>query len=531
MELLLVLASLFLGILFLWLVKMLLRPKTSAPLPPGPEPKPIIGNLMDLPPPGAQEWVHWAKHKELYGPISSVTVFGKTLVIISDHRIALELMEKRSAVHSSRPRMVFAGEMIGWENTLGMLAYSDRLRTFRRNVHAVLGTKKAVSRFNDIQGIEVRRFLLRVLEEPDRLLQHIRTEAGAIILKISHGYTIEPRGRDPLIDIADETMTHFSLAAVPGAWLVDSLPLLKHIPDWIPGTGFKRTAALWRKVLTELTEVPYAFVKQQMAAGTAALSYTSALLEKGNISPDEEFIIKWSAASLYAGGADTTVASLSCFFLAMTVYPEVQRKAQVEIDRVIGNERLPSFDDRNSLPYIDAIIKEVLRWHPIGPMGLPHATSEDDTYEGYHIPKGSVLLPNIWGFMHDQEIYHDPMTFKPERFLGIGGRAPEMEPYQLAFGFGRRACPGRELADASMYLTIAQSLAVFNISKVVEDGKEVEPVVAFSSGVISHPAEFRACVKPRSAKAEALIHTVEEEYPFQSNDAKVLNGLRGSLNS
>jgi cytochrome P450 len=80
----------------------------------------------------------------------------------------------------------------------------------------------------------------------------------------------------------------------------------------------------------------------------------------------------------------------------MSIYPEVQRKAQDEIDRVIGGGRLPNFEDRQNLPYIDAIVKEILRWNPVGPMGLPHMTTEDDIYEGYLIPKGAVIMPNIW---------------------------------------------------------------------------------------------------------------------------------------
>ena len=78
------------------------------------------------------------------------------------------------------------------------------------------------------------------------------------------------------------------------------------------------------------------------------------------------------------------------------MYPEVQRRAQEEIDRVVGTDRLPGFEDRDNLPYVDAVVKEVLRWHPIGPMGLPHTSTEDGFYEGYFIPKGSLLLANIW---------------------------------------------------------------------------------------------------------------------------------------
>ncbi|THG94402.1 hypothetical protein EW145_g8146, partial [Phellinidium pouzarii] len=279
----------------IFLVKTLLTPKkTPAPLPPGPKPKPVIGNLLDLPPPNEQEWVHWGKHKALYGPISYLNVFGQKLVIVSDVRIAVELLEKRSAIHSDRPTMPFGGEMCGWENALSSQHYSDRFRVYRKNISQVMGTKAAVSRFYPHQDVEVRRFIFRILEDPEKLQQHIRTEAGAIILKISHGYTVEPREADPLVDLADEVLVQFSIAVIPGKWLIDVMPFLRYVPDWLPGTGFKRTAMRWKRSLTELAEKPHAFVKQQMASGTAIPSYTSSLLESGNLSAEDEFSVKWS---------------------------------------------------------------------------------------------------------------------------------------------------------------------------------------------------------------------------------------------
>ena len=94
--------------------------------------------------------------------------------------------------------------------------------------------------------------------------------------------------------------------------------------------------------------------------------------------------------------APQTVASLQCFFLAMLVYPDVQRKAQEEIDRVIGDGQLPGFDDRDDLPYVDALVKEVLRWHPVGPLAFPHMATSDEVYRGYFIPKGALIIPNVW---------------------------------------------------------------------------------------------------------------------------------------
>jgi cytochrome P450 len=90
------------------------------------------------------------------------------------------------------------------------------------------------------------------------------------------------------------------------------------------------------------------------------------------------------------------VSSISFFFLALARFPEVQRKAQEEIDRVVGTSRLPSFDDRKNLPYVDAVVKEVLRWQPVVPMSLPHMAAEEDIFEGYRIPKGAMFLTNIW---------------------------------------------------------------------------------------------------------------------------------------
>ncbi|KAL1962244.1 hypothetical protein VTN77DRAFT_9900 [Rasamsonia byssochlamydoides] len=524
---LILLLNAILGILGLSLLKTLLwHPKGKRPpLPPGPKPKPLVGNLADLPPPGEQGWQHWLKHKDLYGPISSVTILGQTFVILNDARLAFELMEKRSAVHSSRPRLVFGGEMVGWEHALASQPYSSRLRAYRKNIGRLLGSQAAVTRFYPLLEAEAWRFLWRVLQKPDDLLQHIRTEAGAVILKIAYGYTIEQHKRDPLVDHADEALARFSLAAVPGAWLVDIVPFLRYLPDWFPGTGFKRTARSWRRSVTNVTEKPYAFVKRQMANGRYEPSYVSQLLEQGDLDPEEEFVVKWSAMSLYTGGADTTVSSMACFFLAMTLFPEVKRKAQEEIDQVVGTDRLPGFHDRQNLPYIDAIVKEVLRWHPVAPMGLPHMTTEDDICEGYLIPKGALLLANIWAFTHDPKTYHDPMAFKPERFLSVDGHLPEPDPHSLAFGFGRRICPGRELADSAVYLSIAQSLAVFNIQKVVENGQEVDPVVQFTPGIISHPVPYKTSIKPRSPQHEALIRSLEQDYPWQESDSAVLESI------
>ena len=180
---------------------------------------------------------------------------------------------------------------------------------------------------------------------------------------------------------------------------------VRHLPDWFPGAGFKRTAALWAESLRKTVEQPYQLVKKEMvhynfychisrsplvfasqAAGTAEPSFTSHLLDDP-ATAEQEHEIKWSAASLYSGGADTacsfpqlhvehktdgsgqTVASIHAFFLAIVLHPDVMRKAQAELDDVVGQDRLPNFSDRERLPYINALVLEVIRWHSVVPSG------------------------------------------------------------------------------------------------------------------------------------------------------------------
>jgi len=175
---------------------------------------------------------------------------------------------------------------------------------------------------------------------------------------------------------------------------------------------------------------------------------------------------------------------------------------------VIGNDRLPSLADRDHLPYVDALVKEVFRWHPVVALDLPHRLMQDDIHDGYFIPEGTTVVANIWKFLHDPKTYADPMTFNPDRFLGS---QPEQDPREYCFGFGRRVCPGRNLAEASVWLSCAASLAVFNMSKPVDAaGRPIEPDIDFSSATISHPAPFKCDIKPRSETARLLILAEDE---------------------
>lgn len=245
----------------------------------------------------------------------------------------------------------------------------------------------------------------------------------------------------------------------------------------MPGASFKRWAREAREKLTEMTKAPYEMVKQRVADGTATVSFTSKNIfdENGNpVSAADEDIAIWAAAGLYVGGADTVVAGLSNFMLSVTLFPAAQKRAQEELDSVIGSQRLPTLADRERLPYLDALFKETLRWNPIGPMALAHELQADDEYEGYHLPRGSIVYSNIWAMTRDETVYPDPESFTPERFMK---ETPHKDPRELIFGIGRRRCPGRYLAEANLWIVFAKILATMNISPAGE-----VPVPQFTSG-------------------------------------------------
>ncbi|KAF9268235.1 cytochrome P450 [Marasmius fiardii PR-910] len=468
-------------------------------LPPGPRGLPSIGNVLDMP--SEQEWLTFARWGVTYGDICSVTVLGQTIIILNSLKAAVGMLDKKSSIYSDRPVLQMGGEMVGWKNTLVLLPYGDRFRRYRRLFHGSIGSQGIMARYHPTLEMETKRFLERVLKDPVHVQDHIRKTAGSVVLRISHGYEVK-ESHDPFVQLADLETEQFSLATSPGQFLVDVVPA-----HWFPGAGFKRTAKEWASTLLEMVEGPHTFVKQQIAAGTAMPSFSSSRLEDKDLDDEEEFDLKWSAASLYSGAADTTVSSIYSFFLAMTLYPEVLKKAQAEIDLVTKNERLPGIEDRSRLPYIDALVKEVFRWNSVVPLAVPHRAMQDDIHEGFYIPKGSVILPNIWLLTHDPRVYSNPMEFNPDRYIPADaeGRTAEPDPRHLCFGFGRRTCPGMHLADVSVFTSCVMSLAVFDISKCVENGVVVEPVNERTTGTISHPKPFKCAITPRSDKVVELI--------------------------
>ncbi|KAH8799624.1 cytochrome P450 [Flagelloscypha sp. PMI_526] len=356
----------------------------------------------------------------------------------------------------------------------------------RQMFWSAVGSNKALEGYISMVEYEAHRFIYRLTGDPDpnQLEYYLRKMAGTIILKIVYGYDVKS-GHDEYVELIEAVNRDIIQAVTPGNFTVDFVPALAYLPRWFPVN----------------------FVKEQLAAGIAQPSFVARELEHPSF-PENDYL-NWTAKSLYTGGADTSVSALLTFFLCMVLNPEAQAEAQKELDTVIGEETLPTWKDRSRLPYTSALVKEVLRWSPVTPQALPHCSNADDTYKGYFIPKNTILIPNVWGFTRDFRLYPDPESFQPTRFLGP---SPQLDPGEYAFGFGRRVCAGRLLAESTVFSVISRVLSTVNIQKKIgADGEPITPKVEYIGGSIANPSPFEYVITPRSEKVKNMIMAMSDE--------------------
>lgn len=432
-------------------------------------------------------------------------------VVLGSVQAALDLMEKRSHIYSDKPVFVM-DELMTWDFNLGFMPYTQKWRDHRRAFHQYFNQRE-VAKYEPIQVQECRAFLRRMLDAPDDLAQHVRQIFTAIILKAVYDMDIKGLDDEYLL-LAQEAVLGTIQSRLPGTYWIEFFPFFKHIPSWVPGAKFKQAAEHYRPYVEAMRNKPFDVVKQAVANGSASPSIAASLIKKieerykgTNLESQQEEIARNVTGIAFAAGADTTTAAAQTFLIAMSLFPDVQRNAQAELDRVVSDNRLPDFGDHDKLIYVQAVTLESMRWLTTFPLGLPHRVSCDDVYKGFLIPKGTIVTANAWAMLHNPEDYPDPDQFKPERFIKNGQLDPNVRnPLTIAFGFGRRICAGRHLSNGSLFLAIASILHTFNISPILDDnGEPFDPLVSMSTSVISVPDSVPCTLTPRSSKAERLI--------------------------
>ncbi|KAI0076583.1 cytochrome P450 [Panus rudis PR-1116 ss-1] len=468
------------------------------PYPPGPKGLPFIGTPNGIPlVEPYKQFIHCSK--EYNSDIIRFKLMGTDFVVINSLEGIQELFDKRSSIYSDRPYLTMLSELVGFSWAMPNIGYNDEWRAMHRTFDLAF-SKHKLKEYQPIISEAIEHLLQRLETSPEKFIDHFQYTSSRIIMRLTYGIDIASEG-DPYVEIAERAMATFGIAAGE-SYLVDVFPILKWVPSWFPGASFKRRANAWRPYVKAMADKPFEHVKDRMVSlnSPAMISWCSITPFISEKERDDSPMYSNQPTSSQ-GGIATTVSSLTSFILAVVLNPEIQTRAQEEIDKVIGRDRLPDYSDYDILPYVGAIVNEALRWHPAIPIGIYHRLQEDDEFKGYFLPKGSICIANSWAILHDEKVYPDPLKFNPDRYFDASGQWDPnvLDPSAAAFGFGKRTCPGRYFGKRNLWTQIAAILAKFNISRALdENGNEIIPEEEYQPGLLIFPKPFKCSIVPRS---------------------------------
>lgn len=484
---------------------------------------------------------NWAR---TYGPIFKVKVAKQTIISVNDPKLAKELFEKRGSKYSGRPTPHVFYDILSQRSRIVLTPNGPKHTAFRRQIHNLL----SISRTKDnsrIQELESRHLLQDLVEYSNALEQNAKSLSNtgfdpeqpiytqvqrilrrytlSVMMTLSFSHRVRNLN-DPTVKTVFQIMDDMARAAAPGQYLVDELPVLSKLPSILQP---------WAKELAERSSFQWSFLsnligvtEKQMEKGIPNTGLIRTLLEQrrgmNETEKTSKFLddkcVAYQSMTLMEAGADTTSIALMNFLMAMVSYPAIMQKAQKAIDAVVPPTRLPTYEDVKAAPYINQIAKEVMRWRPVLPMGVPHMNTVDDEVDGYHIPAGSIILGNMWAMQHDPTAYDHPEQFRPERFenskhksaFESSTEADAADRDHYIFGWGRRICPGMHLAEASVLLLTARMLWAFDITPMRdENGRDIEittdPEVAYDHSAIENPKPFPVRFKLSSPEREKVI--------------------------
>ncbi|RDX52873.1 cytochrome P450 [Lentinus brumalis] len=498
------------GLAILLLLRYLVA-LTRRTFPPGPVGLPIIGNLHQL---SHDAWFKFTDWKRTYGPIVYINLAGQNVIVLNTLQAAADLLDRKAAIYSSRPRFEVACNMLTEGMFFVFQDYGDRWRRMRRAAHEGLHSG-VVKDYYPIQTLEAAILLEDMIRAPNDWDRHMRRTAASTVLSATYD-------RAPLKDVDDSSMVileNFTKRIVQAGYVdgyfIELFPLFKHLPSVF--APWKKEAYEWAPQFTRLFDGLYGEVKEKVLEGKARPSFSASMVEKQtkyDLSDKETAWLVGTVAAAY----ETISGTMAWFMLAMVLYPEAQRKAQEELDAIVGRSRPPTFDDLDSLVYIHAMVKEILRWHPVDPLGMQHRSTEDDVYKGYFIPKGTICIANIWAINRDPDLWGpDADEFKPERHIGLDGKLAPSPPDtkgegHVSFGFGRRICVGRHLARNSLLINIASVLWMFDVLAPVGPGGEeiVCTERSIDMGLVVRPQEYDYRFKLRIPGAEEILESYRE---------------------
>ncbi|KAK4574967.1 hypothetical protein LTR86_000817 [Recurvomyces mirabilis] len=490
-------------------------------LPPGPIPLPFLGSNHLIP--KSQPWLQFEEWSRQYGGTYTLWIGRKPTLIISDPQIAVDLMEKKSQKYSSRPRMVVMGEVYNANSSILTQPYGKAWSIRRKLLHQALNPK-ALRLYKPTQEAEATRLCNALLHNPTGWEKELERFTSSVVFCVAYGHRIDSLKAQVIADRF--RFMHFQASLnIPGKYLAETFPILSLLPTFL--APWKREVQAMGAEEGKANLQLLNMVKQDMtraqAAGnpeTVPDSLCKLLLELREKEPVplSETHFSYVPASLFGAGSDTTASTLCTAFLALITHPTVLRTAQAELDTIIGTTRTPTFADEPTLPYLRALVKETLRWRPVAVLGgTPHASTEPDIYNHFRIPTGTTILGNNWAINLNPAYYPTPHLYDPIRFLShpeLNAMGIEKQPYigtkthpakgagHSSFGWGRRICPGADLAVNSLFIALAKLIWAYDILPI--EGRKYD-IFAYTDGFNVRPKTFECIVRVRSQQHQNVL--------------------------
>lgn len=482
---------LFCFLLVVLAVGYLLAPSTR--LPPGPRALPVIGNVHQLA--KRYPWKQFQQWHKTYGPLFTVRAGQMTLVILGNHKVARELLGRRSLIYSSRPRLVVAQECLAKGFGSALLPYGPAWKHNHKMQMSLLSPRRC-QLYRPLQELESRQLLFNLLSTHD-FGHETHRYSSSLLFALLYGKRLVT-GQEPELKQIESLAGEIVGAVSFGNWLVDIFPLL----NWLP-----QSLAKWKQVGDEYHQRQARLYEKNAASAleTSCWNWTKQGFRESEESLGQEKPLStrkelnFVLGEIFEAGSHTTAGALCVAVLACVSYPETMRRVHEELDARVGSDRLPTFDDFPLLPYTRAFVEEVLRWRPLAPGGVPHSPVVDDSYGGYSIPKGTAVVANHWSLDMDEEVFRDPQDFVPERWVG------EPDLPLAAFGFGRRTCPGQHLARSSLLLVVARLLWAYDIAWKEGQEQRLDSLEMTHEGIFSKPCPFEATFTVRSSRHEKVV--------------------------
>jgi len=428
-----------------------------------------------------------------YGPVITVRQGNEITIVIARVNAAAEIMEKEGGALADRPRMIAANEIFSRFKRITLIGGGELFRRLRKVIHAHF-QPKAVLLYRDIQLEQAKMLVLDLLDDPKNHQKLAYRFSTSIILRVAYGKSGPTSVDDPDFVGVKQAIQHFSETMRPGAYLVDRFPWLRYVP------GYGRRLKQYYESDLKFYSDQLNRVKFAMSSDDAGASFSRTLLEnedENRLSFDE---MAFLAGTLFEAGSSTTADTIIMMTMAAACFPSEQSWVQEELDRVVGMDRLPCWNDWSTLPRLHAFISEVLRWRPVTPFGFTHRSTRDIIWRGYCIPAGTKVLGNQWAISRDPAVFPNPEKFEPQRWLDQHGQLRnDLQCY--TFGFGRRVCPGMHLANRSIFIGLAFLLWSFRIVERPDAPIDTTPSI---DNVLSYMAPFEVDFVPRMDEVRGL---------------------------